>query len=32
MIWPSAPVTLRIHLADGQIMEYDGQLHAPRQP
>jgi hypothetical protein len=28
----SAPVTLRIHLADGQIMEYDGQLHAPRQP
>jgi hypothetical protein len=28
----SAPVTLRIHLGDGQIMEYDGELHAPRQP
>jgi hypothetical protein len=29
---PSAPVTLRIHLADGEIMDYDGELHAPRQP
>jgi len=28
----TAPVTLRIHLADGQIMEYDGTLHAPREP
>ena len=28
----SAPVTLRIHLADGEVMDYDGQLHAPRQP
>jgi hypothetical protein len=28
-----APVTLRIHLGDGQIMEYDGSaLHAPREP
>ena len=29
---PTAPVTLRIHLDDGQIMDYDGALHAPRQP
>jgi hypothetical protein len=29
----SAPVTIRIHLADGQIMEYDADgLHAPREP
>jgi hypothetical protein len=29
----SAPVTIRIHLADGEIREYDADgLHAPREP
>ena len=28
-----APVTLHIHLADGRIIDYDGEaLHAPRDP